>query len=123
HGRDLTAEEDESRAAAAARRTVEKLVELYVRRRVTGRLRTAKEIERRLRRALSPILRRYADDIRRRDIRELLDAVADQGIEREAEKRPQTVGAMVRWAFSQDIIETAPIPGLKAYAPGSPHDR
>src|SRR5262245_63581682 len=67
-GRDLTAEEDESRAAAASRRTVEKLVELYVRRRVTGRLRTAKEIESRLRRALSPILRRYADDIRRREI-------------------------------------------------------
>jgi len=122
-GRDLIAEEEESRAAAASRLTVEKLIELYVRRRVTGRLRTAKEIESRLRRALAPILPRYADDVRRRDVRELLDAVADQGIEREAEKRRQTVGAMFRWALSQDIMETDATAGLKAYDPGTPCDR
>jgi integrase len=122
-GRDLIADEEESQAAAASRLTVEKLIELYVRRRVAGRLRTAKEIESRLKRALSPILHRYADDIRRRDIRELLDAVADQGIEREAEKRRQTVGAMFRWALSQDIVETDATAGLKAYDPGTPRDR
>ena len=122
-GRDLIAEEEESRAAAASRLTIEGLIEWYVRRRVTGRLRTAKEIESRLRRALAPILHRYADDIRRRDIRELLDAVADQGIEREAEKRRQTVGAMFRWAMSQDIVETDATAGLKAYDPGRPRDR
>jgi integrase len=122
-GRDLIAEEEESRAAAASRLTVEKLIELYVRRRVTGRLRTAKEIERRLGRTLSPILHRDANDIRRRDIRELLDAAADEGIEREAEKRRQTVGAMFRWALSQDIVETDATAGLKAYDPGTPRDR
>ena len=41
-GRDQIAEEEESRAATASRLTVEKLIELYVRRRVAGRLRTAK---------------------------------------------------------------------------------
>jgi integrase len=122
-GRDLIAEEEESRAAAALRLTVQQLIALYVRRRVTGRLRTALDIERRLNRALAPILNRYADDLRRRDIRELLDAVADQGIEREAEKRRQTVGAMFRWALSQDIVEADPTAGLKAYDPGTPRDR
>ena len=122
-GRDLIAEESDSRAAAASRLTIEKLIALYVRRRVAGRLRTAADIERRLNRALAPILDRHADDIRRRDIRELLDAVADQGIEREAEKRRQTVGAMFRWALSQDIVETDPTAGLKAYDPGTPRDR
>lgn len=122
-GRDLIAEEHESQRTAASRLTVERLIELYVRRRVTGRLRTAKEIESRLKRALAPILPRYADDIRRRDVRELLDAVADQGIEREAEKRRQTVGAMFRWALSQDIVETDATAGLKAYDPGTPRDR
>jgi integrase len=122
-GRDLIAEERDNRAAAASRRTVEQLIELYVRRRVAGRLRTAKEIESRLKRALSPIQHRYADDIHRRDIRELLDAVAEQGIEREAEKRRQTVGAMFRWALSQDIVETDATAGLKAYDPGTPRDR
>jgi integrase len=122
-GRDLIVEEEESRLAAASRFPVEKLIELYVRRRVAGRLRTAKEIESRLNRALSPILHRYAHDIRRRDIRQLLDAVADRGTEREAEKRRQTVGAMFRWALSQDIVETDPTAGLKAYDPGTPRDR
>jgi integrase len=122
-GRDLIAEEEDSRTAAASRLTVEKLIALYVRRRVAGRLRTATDIERRLNRALAPIRARHADDIRRRDIRELLDATADQGIAREAEKRRQTIGAMFRWALSQDIVETDPTAGLKAYDPGTPRDR
>jgi integrase len=122
-GRDLIAEEEESIAAAASRLTVEQLIELYVRRRVTGRLRTAKEIESRLKRALAPIMQRHAEDIRRRDLRELFDQCADQGIEREAERRRQTVGAMFRWALSQDIVETDASAGLKAYDPGTPRDR
>ena len=122
-GRDLIAEEEESRAATASRLTIQKLIALYVRRRVVGRLRTAADIERRLHRALTPILGRHADDIRRRDIRALLDGVADRGNEREAEKRRQTIGAMFRWALSQDIVETDPTAGLKAYDPGTPRDR
>jgi integrase len=122
-GRDLIAEEEESRAAAASRLTVEQLIELYVRRRVAGRLRTAKEIQSRLKRALAPIMLRYAEDIRRRDLRELFDQCADQGITREAERRRQTVGAMFRWALSQDIVETDATAGLKAYDPGTPRDR
>ena len=122
-GRDLIAEEEEGRAAAALRLTVGQLIELYVKRRVVGRLRTAKEIESRLKRALSPIMERHAEDIRRRDLRVLFDHCADRGIEREAERRRQTVGAMFRWALSQDIVEIDSTAGLKAYDPGTPRDR
>jgi hypothetical protein len=122
-GRDLVAEEDETRDAAASRITVGSLIDLYLRRRVIGRLRTAKEIESRLRRTLAPMLQRCAAEICRRDIRELLDAIVDQGLAREAEKRRQTVGAMFRWALSQDIVEADPTAGLKAYDPGTPRDR
>src|SRR5262245_51403451 len=122
-GRDLVAEEEEKRAAQASRITIEQLIELYVRRRVTGRLRTAKEIESRLKRALSLVMQRHAEDIRRRDLRELFDQCADQGIEREAKRRRRTVGAMFRWALSQDIVEIDPTAGLKAYDPGTPRDR
>ena len=97
-GKDLLTEEKEARAAATARLTVEQLVELYLRRAVTGRLRTAREIERRLKRALAPVMQRHAGDIRRVDLRELFDRCADQGTKREAEQRRQTVGAMFRWA-------------------------
>jgi integrase len=122
-GRDLIAEEGETRDAAASRITIEKLIDLYLRRRVIGRLRTAREIESRLRRTLAPFLQRYAAEICRRDIRELLDAIVDQGLGREAEKRRQIVGAMFRWALSQDIVETDPTAGLNAYDPGTPRDR
>ena len=122
-GRDLIAEEDEARQAATSRITVGALIDLYLRRQVFGRLRTADAIERGLRRDLAPIVQRCAADISRRDIREILDAIADRGCMREAEKRRQMVGAMFRWALSQDIVEADRTAGLKAYDPGTPRDR
>jgi integrase len=122
-GRDLIAEEDEAREAATSRITVGALIDLYLRQRVFGRLRTADSIERGLRRDLAPIVQRCAADISRRDIREILDAIADRGCMREAEKRRQMVGAMFRWALSQDIVEADRTAGLKAYDPGTPRDR
>ena len=122
-GRDLIAEEDETRDAATSRITVGGLIDLYLRRQVFGRLRTADAIERGLRRDLAPIVQRCAADISRRDIREILDAIADRGCMREAEKRRQMVGAMFRWALSQDIVEADRTTGLKAYDPGTPRDR
>src|SRR5271170_1791160 len=122
-GRDLIAEEGETRDAAASRITIEKLIDLYLRRRVIGRLRTAREIESRLRRTLAPFLQRYAAEICRRDIRELLDGIVDQGLGREAEKRRQVCTAMFRWALSQDIVEADPTAGLEVYDRGIPRDR
>jgi len=122
-GRDLIGEEGEARDAAASRITVGSLVDLYLRRRVFGRLRTAKAIERGLRRDLAPIVQRCAADVSRREIRELLDTIADRGCMREAEKRRQMVGAMFRWALSQDIVEADRSAGLEAYDAGTPRDR
>jgi integrase len=122
-GRDLVAEEEQAAIAAAARLTVQQLIDVYVRRRVHGRLRSAKAIESRLKRALQPILSHYVQDLARRDIRALLDAVVDQGFEREAEQRRTTIGAMFRWALSQDITEVDVTAGLKGYGSGTPRDR
>jgi integrase len=122
-GRDLIADEVEARHAAASRITVEKLIDLYLRRRVIGRLRTAKTIESRLRRTLTPILQRCAAGVCRRDIREILDAIVDAGKGREAEKRRQVCTAMFRWALSQDIVDADPTAGLEAYDRGTPRDR
>jgi integrase len=122
-GRDLIGEEGEARDAAASRMTVGSLIDLYLRRRVVGRLRTANAIERGLRRDLAPIVQRSAADISRRDIRELLDTIADRGCRREAEKRRQMVGAMFRWGLAQDLIAANPAIGLEPYDPGVPRDR
>jgi integrase len=122
-GRDLVGEEGEARDAAASRITVEKLIDLYLRRRVVGRLRTAKSIESCLRRTLAAILRRYAADICRRDMRTILDSIDDRGQGREAEKRRQVCTAMFRWALSQDIVEADLTAGLTPYDRGAPRDR
>ncbi|WP_423069076.1 tyrosine-type recombinase/integrase [Devosia sp. CN2-171] len=122
-GRDLVQEERQAKEASENRLTIGQLVETYLRRRVDGRLRTAREIRYRLNRTLAGLMGRFADEVRRRDIRQLLDKVADQGTEREAEKRRQTVGAMFRWAVSQDMVEIDPTAGLTAYDPGTPSDR
>jgi len=52
-----------------------------------------------------------------------LDAIADQGKGREAEKRRRVCTAMFRWALSQDIVEADPTAGLEAYDRGTPRDR
>jgi integrase len=122
-GVDLIADEAAKRDQHKQSFTVERLIDEYVRRRVTGRLRTAGEIERRLKRALAPMMTRKAADIRRRDLRELLDAVADGGLVREAGHRRQAIGTMFKWALSQDIIEINPADGLGSYDPGQPRDR
>jgi integrase len=124
-GRDLVAEVDENREAKAREITVRKLLDLYVERRVKGRLRTAKELESRLKRTLAPVMLRKASEIRRRDLRELFDAAADQGFLREAGQRRQAVSAMFRWGLSQDLIESDPSLGLKGdnYSLGQPRDR
>jgi len=76
-----------------------------------------------VRRTLTPMLERYAADISRRDLRAILNSIVDRGQAREAEKRRQTVGAMFRWALSQDIVEKDPAAGLEAYDRGTPRDR
>ena len=114
-GRDLVAEEKAAKTAAAARLTIGQLVELYLSRRVRGRLRSAAEMERRFARTFAPLKDRYADEVRRRDLRELLDKVVDRGAPREAQQRRQVARVMFRWALSQDLVEIDPTAGLASY--------
>lgn len=122
-GRDLIAEEKAATDERDQSFTVERLVSEYLKRRVAGRLRTAGEIERRLKRTLARVLSRKATKIRRRDLRELFDDAADEGHTREAEKRRATVAAMFRWAQRQDIIDVNPADGLMPYDRGTPRKR
>jgi integrase len=122
-GRDLLAEEEASRRVHSERTTVGAMIDEYVKRRVAGRLRTAQEIERRLKRALAALLDRPAADVRRRDLRVELDAVADAGTAREAEKRRQCIGSMWKWAVAADIVENNATSGLPRYDGGTPRKR
>ncbi len=124
-GRDLIAEEDQARAAEEKEITVQKLAEQYVAERVKGRLRTAREVENRLKRTLQPIMARKASDLHRRELRELFDTTAKQGFLREAGQRMGAVSRMYKWALSQDLVEIDPTAGLSgdAYSQGATRDR
>jgi integrase len=122
-GRDLIAEENDTRNEHNQSFSVEQLVSEYMRRRVTGRLRTANDVEHALKRALAPMMTRKVSDIKRRDLRQLLDAVADRGRKREAGRRRQAIGAMFKWALSQDIVDSNPADGLSSYNLSKPRDR
>jgi integrase len=114
-GRDLIAEEEAVRDEYDRSFTIERLVAEYAKRRLKGRLRTADHIERRIQRTLASVMKRKATDIRRRDIRQILDAVADRGHETEAEKQRSVIQPMFRWALRQDILEIDPSAGLNPY--------
>jgi integrase len=114
-GRDLIAEEEVVRDEYDQSFTIDRLIAEYAKRRLKGRLRTADHIERRIRRALAHVMKRKATDLLRRDLRQLLDAVADQGHETEAEKQRSVVQPMFRWALKQDHIEIDPSAGLSPY--------
>lgn len=122
-GRDLPAEEFQKQIESQRRISVTALIDEYAKRRLAGRLRTAHEIELRLRRSLKKVGKFAAADLQRRDIRDILNAVADAGHLREAEQRRQVIGTMLRWARGQDYIATNPAEGLTSYSPGSVRDR
>jgi integrase len=122
-GIDLIANEATAREEHNQSFTIERLIAEYAKRRLHGRLRTATKTERRIRRALASLMKSKARDIRRRDLRQLFDAVADRGREAEAEKQRATVQAMFRWALKQDIIEADPSAGLSPYGQPTARER
>jgi hypothetical protein len=104
-GRDLIAKEEADKNEYDLSFTVERLVAEYVKRRLIGRARTANAIERRIRRTLAQVMTRKATDIRGRDLRQILDKVAD-GFKGEAEKR---MGAEARHHRNRSISWTQSI--------------
>lgn len=122
-GRDLLGEEVQTKAEAAARVTLDQLVSEYAKRRLVGRLRTAHEIEGRLKRCLGPILERPADEIRRRDLRRILNATVDAGHPREAEQRRICLNGLFKWGVAQDFIADNPMVGLSSFGRSAPRER
>ncbi len=125
--RDLLDEELGERNAKRDALTIQELIERYIKsirspHRKGGALRTADDIESRLLRALATKLRVTADSLRRSDISNILDVVAEK-TPREAEKRRQVIGAMYRWGVTKGYVATDPTAGAEVYGRGEPRDR
>jgi integrase len=122
-GVDLIAAEAEVLAAKARAINIGALIELYLKRRVIGRLRSASAVARILRRILAPLASVPAADVRRRDLAPLFEEIAARGRQRLAGLSLRLVGAMFRWAVAQDLVSNDPTKGLSSYDAGTPRDR
>jgi Arm DNA-binding domain len=112
-GRDLICEEEEAKDAVASRISVAKLIDLYLRRRVSGRLRTAKTIASRLRRTLAPVGQRYAADIWRRDLGALLDRIADRGQDGKLKNAGRFARQYFAGRYRRTSLRRTPLPVLR----------
>ncbi len=126
-GIDLIATERLKREAQEKLVTTADLIAVYSRdiaspNRRGGALRTAKEIERRLGRAMANSLAKPVHVVSRRDIAEHLDAVSAK-YPREAEKRRQVVDAMFKWGVAKGYVTANPAAGLPSYGNGALRDR
>ncbi|WP_374622457.1 tyrosine-type recombinase/integrase [Devosia sp.] len=126
-GRDLLSEERAQKELARNPLTVEQLIARYYKdisspNRRGGPLRTADEIERRLRRALAGKLSSPVDALTRGQLSLLLDEVAER-FPREAEKRRQGIHAMLRWAKAKGYAADNPLEGTPGFGTGQPRDR
>jgi integrase len=126
-GRDLIEEEKEEKRKSQQRLKVSTLIERYAKdvrkpTRKGGALRSADEIERRLKRALDAKKDCAAEALQRADISDLLDPVSEK-YPREAEKRRQVIRAMYRWGISKGYVATNPVEGTASYGDGEPRER
>lgn len=126
-GIDLLALEAAQRKEKAGLITTSGLIDVYCKDicnpyRKGGALRTAAEIESRLKRALATRLTDPARELVRRDFTQLLDAVF-ANFPREAEKRRQQLDVLFQWGVAKGYLDTNPIDGLPSYGTSPPRQR
>jgi integrase len=100
--------------------TVAALAETYLRH--IHDLRSAKEIERRLRRDVLPIIGHISiGDLHRRDVTRVIDGKSDAPIS--ARRVFEDIRAMVRWAVARGDLDHNPVDGMKPPSNGKPRTR
>ena len=100
--------------------TVASLAESYIKH--VRRLRSAKEIERRLRRDVLPIIGNVAlSDLHRRDATRIIDAKREAPIG--ARRAFEDLRTMLRWAVGRGDLDHNPIDGMKGPAVSSVRER
>jgi integrase len=98
---------------AAAGMTVASLVEAYLADPEKAALRSKAEIERRLRKNVIPMIGQVKlAELRRRDVRNVTDAILKRGRKVEATRVFEDVRSMVRWAVENEYLDANPIDGM-----------
>jgi integrase len=108
---------------ADAAMTVAMLTEGYLRKHVTT-LRGARELERRLRVDVLPVIGSVKlADLHRRDVHRFLDPIVERGAPVSARRVFDDFRAMVRWAVARGDMDSNPLSGAKPPAASPPRER
>lgn len=111
------------RQRAAGAMTVAAFLDSYVEKHVAP-LRTASEIERRLRKNIVPVIGTVAlAELHRRDATRVVDRILKRGSPIEAMRAFEDLRAMLRWAVSRGDLDHNPIEGMKKPAGSKPRSR
>jgi integrase len=109
---------------ATATMTVSGLVDAYLADPEKASLRSLAEIERRLRKNVVPVIGAVkVGELRRRDVRNVTDAILRRGRKVEATRVFEDVRAMVRWAVQNEYLEANPLDGMAKPAEATASDR
>jgi integrase len=109
---------------ASAGMTVAALVEAYLVDPEKAALRSIAEVERRLRRNVLPLIGDIKiSELRRRDVRNVTDAMLRRGVKTEATRVFEDIRAVLRWAIQNEYLESSPIEVMAKPAPPTSRDR
>jgi integrase len=108
----------------AAGMTVAGLVDAYLADPEKAELRSLAEIDRRLRKNVVPIIGGVKlADLRRRDARNVTDAILKRGAKVEANRVFEDMRAIVRWAFENEYLEANPLDRMSKPADATSSNR
>lgn len=109
---------------AAAGMTVSGLIDAYLADPEKAALRSKPEIERRLKKNVLPVIGEVkVGELRRRDVRNVTDAILRRDRKVEATRVFEDVRAMVRWAVQNEYLEANPLDGMMKPAEATASDR
>ena len=108
----------------ASAMTVKGLIDSYLEKHVRPNLRTAKAIERRFRKNVTPVIGglRLAD-LHRREINRVIDPILKRGRPVEAARSFEDIRALFRWGVARGDLDSNPIEGMRKPASPQPRER
>jgi integrase len=116
-------EGNDPRLHASGAMTVAALVDSYLEKHVAP-LRSATEIERRIRKNIVPVIGDVRlSDFHRRDVNRCVDPITKRGSPIEATRAFEDLRAMLRWAVNRGDLDHNPIGGMKKPATSKPRER
>jgi hypothetical protein len=109
---------------SAGAMTVAGLIERYLDLHVRRHLRSAKEIERRLKKNVLPVIGDVkVSELHRRDINRALDPIINRDAPIEAARVHEDILALTRWALARGELDRDPMLGLRRPPAKQPRDR